>query len=135
MIDHFKIGNTDARIAVIRVICVLEGAKTHAKALHWASNNYSEHKLLDELLDVMSDYQDAIAEGIMGLCGAIEPSEFKPVSLSPNTSASDMVDMLCEVTVSLLNTIKQVKICSGISSETDAFLQKLTQYSYLLSLC
>lgn len=36
------------------------------------------HKLLDEFLEVLSDYQDTVAEGIMGVTGShLGPNDIK----------------------------------------------------------
>lgn len=47
----------------------LEGWKTKCKNLHWAAprEGNNVHTRLDEFLGVISDYQDTVAEGIMGV--------------------------------------------------------------------
>lgn len=58
----------------------MEGWKTKCKNLHWAApkgaNNV--HVRLDEFLDIISDYQDTVAEGIMGVLNIhIGPNDVK----------------------------------------------------------
>ena len=47
----------------------LEGWKTKCKNLHWAAPKKNIHVYLDEFLDILSDYQDGLAEGYMGILG------------------------------------------------------------------
>ena len=46
----------------INFINKLEGFKTKCKNLHWSAPKKNIHVYLDEFLDVISDYQDSIAE-------------------------------------------------------------------------
>ena len=47
----------------------LEGWKTKCKNLHWAAPKKNIHVYLDEFLNILSDYQDGLAEGYMGILG------------------------------------------------------------------
>ena len=47
----------------------LEGQKTKCKNLHWATSKKNIHVYLDEFLSILSDYQDGLAEGYMGILG------------------------------------------------------------------
>jgi hypothetical protein len=51
----------------IDFINVLEGYKTRIKNLHWAAEAMNIHLRLDEMLGVVSDYEDSIAEESMGI--------------------------------------------------------------------
>lgn len=45
----------------------IEGWKTKCKNLHWAAPKKNIHVYLDEFLEILSDYQDSLAEGYMGI--------------------------------------------------------------------
>lgn len=55
----------------------LEGWKTKCKNLHWAAPKKNIHVYLDEFLDILSDYQDGLAEGYMGILGKMQPNAIK----------------------------------------------------------
>src|SRR5574344_2558857 len=57
----------------------LEGWKTKCKNLHWAAPKKNIHVYLDEFLDILSDYQDNIAEDYQGILGHMQPNVIKGV--------------------------------------------------------
>ena len=58
----------------------IEGWKTKCKNLHWAAPKKNIHVYLDEFLEILSDYQDSLAEGYMGILGTILPYSFNSTS-------------------------------------------------------
>ena len=58
----------------------LEGWKTKCKNLHWAAPKKNIHVYLDEFLDILSDYQDGLAEEYMGILGKMQPNVIKGTS-------------------------------------------------------
>lgn len=115
-------------------ICRLEGWKTKCKNLHWAAPKKNIHVYLDEFLDILSDYQDGLAEGYMGILGQMGPND---VCGTP-TSVSDAMSFIKEVkqcTCEWYSKLPQDPIYKGIASECETFIQNINKYDYLFSLC
>ena len=118
----------------INFLCQIEGWKTKCKNLHWAAQNDSIHRRLDDLADVLSSYQDALAEDYMGINGRIRPDILKGISsnaIEPNTFISEII----ENTLSFYSQIDSSVVYAGIKSETETFIHNLNKIKYLFSLC
>lgn len=125
----------------------LEGIKTHCKAMHWGISNVigvtskqSAHVYLDELLDIISDYQDMIAETSQGALGnyiTINNIKGKPIAVE---GVADNPHDLCQWLLNNIFTFYESKevnrpIFAGIKSETETFIKDIEKYNYLFSLC
>ena len=113
----------------------LEGWKTKCKNLHWAAPKNNVHVRLDEFLAVISEYQDTVAEGIMGVLG---------IHLGPNDvagnpgNASNAMQLVSEVkqgTLDYYSRIPDDSLYSGLKSECETFIQNVNKFDYLFSLC
>lgn len=116
-------------------ISKLEGWKTKCKNLHWAAPKNNIHVRLDEFLEVLSDYQDTLAEGIMGLLGVhLGPND---ISGDPGNTdnATDFINQVKTETLSFYNSIpSDIQYC-GLKSETETFIYNINKFTYLFSLC
>lgn len=118
----------------INFLCQIEGWKTKCKNLHWAAQNDSIHRRLDDLADVLSSYQDALAEDYMGINGRVRPDILTGISsnaIEPNTFVSEII----ENTLSFYSQIDSNVVYVGIKSETETFIHNLNKIKYLFSLC
>ena len=118
----------------INFLCQIEGWKTKCKNLHWAAQNDSIHRRLDDLADVLSSYQDTLAEDYMGINGRIRPDILTGISsnaIEPNTFISEII----ENTLSFYSQIDSSVVYAGIKSETETFIHNLNKIKYLFSLC
>lgn len=112
----------------------LEGYKTKCKNLHWAAPKKNIHKYLDKYLEILSDFQDTVAEGYMGILGKMQPNVIKGVP-SDALNAIDFIEELRTATLSFYDNIPEETIYKGLKSETETFIQETNQYRYLFSLC
>ena len=116
-------------------ICKLEGWKTKCKNLHWAAPKKNVHVYLDEFLEVISDYQDTVAEGIMGVLSVhLGPSDVK----GDPGNAQNAQQFVDEVKAGTLNFYKQIPenpLYAGLKSECETFIQNVNKFDYLFSLC
>lgn len=116
-------------------ICKLEGWKTKCKNLHWAAPKKNVHVYLDEFLEVISDYQDTVAEGIMGVLSVhLGPSDVK----GDPGNAQNAQQFVGEVKAGTLSFYKQIPespLYAGLKSECETFIQNVNKYDYLFSLC
>lgn len=112
----------------------LEGWKTKCKNLHWAAPKKNIHVYLDEFLNILSDYQDGLAEGYMGILGKMQPNVIKGIS-SDALNAVDFIEEVKEGAISFYDKIPQDVIYKGITSECETFIQNINKYKYLFGLC
>jgi hypothetical protein len=118
----------------INFINQLEGWKTKCKNLHWAAPKHSIHMHLDAFLDIISDYQDGLAEGYMGILGKMQPNAVKGITCE----ALNAFDFIAEVkakTIIFYNKIPKDAIYKGISSDCETLIQNINKYDYLFHLC
>lgn len=118
----------------ISFINLLEGWKTKCKNLHWAAPKKNIHVYLDEFLDVISDYQDGLAEGYMGILGKMQPNAIKGTS-SDALNAINFIEEVKAGTLSFYDKIPQETVYKGITSECETFIQNINKYNYLFHLC
>ena len=111
----------------------LEGWKTKCKNLHWAAPKKNIHEYLDDFLGVLSDYQDGLAEGYMGILGKMQPNAVKGIA-SDTLNAMDLLNEVIENTIKFYENIPEGTIYKGIASECETFIQNLNKYKYLFSL-
>lgn len=112
----------------------LEGWKTRCKNLHWSAPKKNIHVYLDEFLDIISDYQDSLAEGYMGILGKMQPNVIKG-SESIALNAFDLIAEIKANTLSFYDKIPNESLYKGISSECETFIQNINKYDYLFHLC
>lgn len=112
----------------------LEGWKTKCKNLHWSAPKRNIHVYLDEFLDIMSDYQDGLAEGFMGILGKVQPNAIKGTPCDC-LNANDFMREIKSKTIEFYDKIPQETIYKGIASECETFIQNINKYIYLFSLC
>lgn len=111
----------------------LEGWKTKCKNLHWAAPKKNIHVYLDEFLDIMSDYQDSIAEDYQGILGHMQPNVIKGVPCE-SLNGIDFIKEVSIKTKEFYNKIPSDLDYVGIKSETETFIHNIKKYKYLFEL-
>lgn len=118
----------------INFINQIEGWKTKCKNLHWAAPKKNIHVYLDDFLDVLSDYQDSLAEGYMGILGQMAPNAVKGIPCEC-LNAIDFINEIKVKTVEFYDSLPTETIYKGIASECETFIQNINKFHYLFSLC
>lgn len=118
----------------INFINVLEGYKTRIKNLHWAADAMNIHLRLDELLGIVSDYEDSIAEESMGMFYKMGPLDIKGYECQ-DANPTSMLQSLKNRTAMFYNNLSEDSKFAGLKSETEVFIHDLNKYTYLFSLC
>lgn len=119
---------------IIKFLNILEGYKTRCKNLHWSAPDRGTHKYLDEFFEILQDYQDNLAEGYMGIKGQLEPMDIVGEVVEARSAISLLLNLRTE-TLSFYESIPDVSICKGLSSECETFIQDINKYIYLFNLC
>lgn len=111
----------------------LEGWKTKCKNLHWAAPKKNIHVYLDDFLEVISDYQDSVAEDYQGILGHMQPNVIEGVK-SQSLNAIDFINEVKIATETFYNNIPSDTCYVGIKSETETFIHNIFKYKYLFEL-
>ena len=111
----------------------LEGWKTKCKNLHWAAPKKNIQVYLDEFLDVLSNYQDGLAEEYQGILGKMQPNAIKGIP-SDTLNASDFINEVKYKTLEFYKKLPQDVEYKGIVSECETFIHNINKYKYLFSL-
>ena len=117
----------------INFINKLEGFKTKCKNLHWSAPKKNIHVYLDEFLDVISGYQDSIAEDYQGILGHMNPNVIEGVK-SQSLNAIDFINEVKIATETFYNNIPSDTCYVGIKSETETFIHNIFKYKYLFEI-
>ena len=117
----------------INFINKLEGFKTKCKNLHWSAPKKNIHVYLDEFLDVISDYQDSIAEDYQGILGHMQPNVIEGIK-SQSLNAMDFINEVKIATETFYNKIPNDICYVGIKSETETFIHNIFKYKYLFEI-
>lgn len=112
----------------------LEGWKTKCKNLHWAAPKKNIHVYLDEFLEILSDYQDGLAEEYQGLLGHMQPNAVKGTP-SDVLNAMDFINEVKVETTKFYENIPEGTVYAGIRSECETFIHNILKYRYLFELC
>lgn len=119
---------------IIHFLNVLEGYKTRCKNLHWAADNINTHEYLDKFLDEISEFQDAIAEGYLGIKGSLNNDDIQGVSIKAD-SAFELAFKLRGDLIYFYDRMPDIVLYKGLASECENFIQVVNKYKYLFSLC
>lgn len=118
----------------ISFINLLEGWKTKCKNLHWAAPKKNIHVYLDEFLEILSEYQDGLAEEYQGLLGHMQPNVIKGTP-SDTLNAMDFILEVKAGTTKFYENIPEGVMYAGIRSECETFIHNILKYKYLFELC
>lgn len=114
----------------IEFLSSLEGYHQTLKMIHWSTSNKAEHLLTDDIDSSILDYEDSIAESIMG-CLNMKYGHGDLKSMLP--SAKTLSEMLNELE-SETNTFKRTleeNDHAGIINIIDDLLTDINKWKYL----
>lgn len=112
----------------------LEGWKTKCKNLHWAAPKRNIHVYLDEFLEILSDYQDSLAEEMQGILGHIAPNKIVGTE-SDTLNAMEFILEVKNLTLKFYSSIPDSVEYAGVRSECETFIHNIWKYKYLFELC
>ena len=117
---------------IIDFISELEVYKSLIKQLHWSSKNLPQHELCDDIADLISDYQDKIAEVEQSISG-----KFPLNVLNGKNEKVENLKSFVEKVISSTNAFysklkKEGDDYIGMRSDTEAFLSDMQRKLYLV---
>ena len=121
----------------INFINQLEGWKTKCKNLHLSAPQMGGdniHTRLDEYLEILSEFQDSIAEDYQATLGDMNPNAMKGIPCD-SLNALDFIREVMIKTKEFYNKIPQEVDYVGIKSETETFIHNTKKYTYLFRKC
>ena len=117
-----------------RFLSVCDGAHEICKGLHWSAEHHAEHILTDDIDDAILDYQDKIAEVVMGLTG----QKFQVGDLKALVGSSkDCKSFLNELESDLISYKKELGSdirVDGLINVLDDFATDISKWKYLSTL-
>lgn len=139
--EKFDLKKENLKITFVDFINFLEGTKTICKAQHWNSVNLNvkdkrgAHIYLDELLTIISNIQDSIAESSQGIFGTYLNSEnVKGKDLNYLKEPNDLINTLESNTYNLYEILIEENEFMGIKSEIEVFILNIQKYKFLFIL-
>lgn len=118
---------------VLNYINRLEGMKTLITNIHFSAHNMSEHKLCDDIMDGVSDFQDNIAEDAQAIYGQLEIGDLMGIR-SESTSLVGLLIELRSMIIDMKSTLTE-NMYTGIINECDDMFHKVNTYIYLARIC
>jgi len=117
---------------ILDFICNLEGYKTSIKSLHWDAKSLSQHQLCDDIADLVSEYQDKVAEVEQSISGKLPLNNLKGTPYKV-TSLKKFVQDVISGTNSFYKKLKnEGDNYIGMRSDTEAFLSDMQRQLYLV---
>ena len=119
---------------IVEFLNQIEGWKTKCKNLHWSAASKSIHDLLGDFGDILSDCQDGLAEGYMGIRGKLDSSILRGTPCHVITPDAFISEVRI-ATITFYDSIPRETVYKGIMSECETFIQNINKYVYLFNLC
>jgi hypothetical protein len=117
---------------IISFISELESFKTAIKQLHWAANSLPQHQLCDDIANIISDYQDKVAEVEQSISGKFPVNVLKGEKHNVTTLKKFVEDVI-NATNSFYSKLKnEGDEYIGMRSDTEAVLSDLQRQLYLV---
>ena len=122
---------TSPQEAVLDFIKYIEGVRIRLRELHWVAERNSKHLLTDEMISSLEEFEDNIAEDLMGVCGfriqvgAVVPTMTNQVELLP------LLSELHEFVIQLCASLENDKLYSGIVNELEDMSHNIGKWKYL----
>ena len=114
----------------------LEGLRFKFKILHWGVVNLPYtgkkglHEYLDEFVDKINDYYDAIVEGISGICDSNINLTDISIQECPINTLPELIKYIESITIDYYDSLPYMTKYKGITSRIEVFLEDIDSYKY-----
>ena len=118
----------------LKLLCALEGYHEILKEIHWSTDNKSKHLLTDEIDGDVLEFEDELAEVVMGkLDEKFGKGDLKAL-LPEAEELKGILDELEKDVNEFIDSIGGEHGFGGIYNITDDFLSKIYKWKYLETL-
>jgi len=121
------------KIKFEELLCTLEGYKTKFREFHWNAKLMSEHKLCDDVMGSITEFQDNIAEEGFVIFGKFESNTFVASQVSSNSVVESLTELITLIGETKIDVSEDLSLCS-ISAICDEFIHTFRKYIYLSQL-
>lgn len=118
---------------IVGVVNKLHGFHTRIKECHYGAPNYNTHKLTDDFVGELDEFEDALVENASALYGFIMPGDLNP-ELPENMEFDTILEDIRGLAISVKREFSENLMASGIVNLTDDFIQTVNKYIYLLKI-
>ena len=118
----------------LELLCSLEGYHQALKMMHWSTDNHSKHLLTDEIDGGVLEFEDELAEVVMGTLGEKFGKGDLKTMLPEAEELKGMLDELEGDVNKFIDSIGGEHGYGGIYNVTDDFLSKICKWKYLETL-
>ena len=139
VVDSNNTVGTSIPEAILLYIKKLEGYRIRLREIHWSTENKSKHELSDNLMSMLADYEDSIAEEAMGIFGIrVKVGDIVP-EIPEGRDIKSILTSVTNDTLTLLASLEpsegETSIPSGgIPSILEDILHDLNKSKYLETL-
>ena len=116
------------------LLCSLEGYHQILKELHWSTDNHSRHILTDDIDSGVLEFEDGLAEVVMGKLGEKFGRGDLKTMLPEAEELKGILDELEKDVNEFIDSIGGEHGYGGIYNVTDDFLSKIYKWKYLETL-
>ena len=111
----------------------IAGYKIKFKEAHWLSNNLAEHRLIDEILEVIEEMQDLVAEEYFSIHGNSPAGFYKEKEIEIYQSIFLLMDLI-EYLSKNSKLIDDEWLDRGVQGSIDDAIKQLNIKLYLLKM-
>lgn len=120
--------------SILEYIRKVEGYRIRLREIHWSTSKHSEHILTDNIMGILTEHEDSVAEVCMGVLGIrIKVGQVVPILPDANELRS-LLDVALENAVDLKTKVEDNKLFSGLTNILDDCIQELSKGKYLETL-
>ena len=117
---------------ILEFINKLEGFKTAIKSLHWDAANMSQHKLMDDIADAVSDFQDQVSEVEQAISGNLALGLLEPIP-DKVKAPQECVEAILQAAKDFNQTLAEKGAAYvGMTSDCESFISTMQRNLYLL---
>ena len=121
------------RRTVFSFVCKLQGYKTSLQNLHWDADNLSQHKLCDDIMDRISDFEDQVSEVEQSISGNLKKNKLVGTEYKA-TSLKKFVEDVIESTNEFYHKLENLgDKYIGMRSDCESFLSDMQRNLYLVN--
>lgn len=117
---------------ILDYICKLEGYKTAIKSLHWNSSSLEQHKLCDDIADIISEFQDQVSEVEQSISGKLPFNKLKGINYKISNLKKFVEDVISETNKFYKKIKTQGDKYVGMASDCESFLSDIQRQLYLV---